>query len=1637
MAPTLAVKKAGGAADAVTKSTKTARKRKTSVASAKLESEDGRAVRRSGRGGSKRPKEDVKFVSERRANRPVYDVVDEKEAFEATRDPTGQRLRVLRGFSIEDSDGTAVALETFELHDEVYFSGVVYPYHARTEAKVDETSGRHVSRVGPCTGWKIANLTRLGDKDVAIVLDTKLGTYLLQKPKPSYGKLFRPLNAQAMICREVYHAIGIQEGKTTLSYDVVVGKVAAAKLSCPGGSNPMTSVNLSGNLILSQLKTVTPFDKMDGKEFLNVPFFKQLKSKMKSSSLNGILRSQVPTNASIRIGDGPIEDLEEEGPANAQMDLDMALAHRLQAEEEMKYIGSNKRKDKGKEYLRMELKELAEDYPTPRFFRPDLGDTYANELEIAFGEDIGADAEFLPHYVLEDFTVYDEDFLETPLELVPTMKYDADVPIFAAGIQVYSNEDDFTECGIPLTRGAGSSGAGEAGAGVMEGSDGDERSALRIYTSDIKQLLIKSFADMIFVSIRTSAAVYKLKEPTENYEPYFDTLIKVVRVAIKIRDMVANAKRASTVSLDSVVRSFQQLEKDDVCYLWWAKEKIERFLVVHGQVILGQLADHPRAEVKKCALVKQIEQKMSACRHSKLYVSDKKYLRTKNPMEGETSKKPGKMIATQTKGIHLIWEDSFKGRRTNVFRMMKKEERCGHCATCTNPHFKQACLTVRKKWEQELFEQKCIEEKTERMDEDEQGDFLIDQLHKQPVEDGKVEVDESGNQKGWKKKNLKKPKKEGKWWDDQYFGPNVKKVENGENIEYVGQNKWWYKKKPWYHDASKNSEKNLGSLFTKWKGKASAEEGDKKAYAEALFGMALIGVDDVILLCKEDIEDGHDMLAGLVQAMWEEEGGNKFVRVWRIVHGRDTVIANYANDFECFIEPKCYEFPLESIACKLPMIHRETDFDIRATTEAIKEDVEKITKDYFYRKTWDAEKGAFMDLVEKKLGELSDPSAPTEEPPQYNENDFVYVDSSAIDWHRPEKLETHWKKSNKTETSWKGDSNYGLHAYHVCQIIRVMEKKNTTMFKARIFYRPEDIDAILGEGSDLAYNSPVWEVYYSEDTVEIDYEEIMGKCTVCNVEQAIYKRNVFICNRMWDSDKETLRKCKQDFMQKDAFYESVVGAPPKENLKKLATLDIFAGCGGLSEGMHQAGAAETKWAIEFEDAAAKSFELNHKGAVVYNKNCNALLVGCIRNQNLVEFLAPNVDMEALKQWDEMDKKSQDALPKKGEVDFICGGPPCQGYSGMNRFSQRNRLTIENEERLVWSLVQNDMVLNFLSWADVTRPKYFMLENVRNFVAHNKGSTFKVVIRTLNELGYQVRFGVMNAGSFGVSQSRKRLFIFGAAPGAKLPEWPEPKTVFRASQISIPYDVYRAWDCSRDLGTVYQTYHSASGAPLRAVTVQDTLGDLPEIENGNLKDTEMDYSEKPTSSFQKDIRVGATILTDHICKDLNPLNLYRCSLIPKNQPGQDWRALEDAVHEGRIDEKFTDPLDLKEKDVVPWCLGGMVKNKEGKWVDNPSRHRHNNWRGLFGRLDSKGHFPTAITDPHPMGKVGTVFHPDQDRVVSVRECARTQGFPDTFKFYGTIQNKYRQVGNAVPPPLARALGEELLLAHNASLKEAEK
>ena len=80
--------------------------------------------------------------------------------------------------------------------------------------------------------------------------------------------------------------------------------------------------------------------------------------------------------------------------------------------------------------------------------------------------------------------------------------------------------------------------------------------------------------------------------------------------------------------------------------------------------------------------------------------------------------------------------------------------------------------------------------------------------------------------------------------------------------------------------------------------------------------------------------------------------------------------------------------------------------------------------------------------------------------------------------------------------------------------------------------------------------------------------------------------------------------------------------------------------------------------------------------------------------------------------------------------------------------------------------------------------------------------------------------------------------------------------------------------------------------------------------------------------------------------------------------------------------------------------------------------------FYGRAPWDGYFKTTMTVPDPLKKQGQVLHPEQNRILSVRELARSQGFPDSYKFSGTIGDRLREIGNAVPPPMARALGLEI-------------
>ncbi|GFS20276.1 DNA (cytosine-5)-methyltransferase [Elysia marginata] len=668
---------------------------------------------------------------------------------------------------------------------------------------------------------------------------------------------------------------------------------------------------------------------------------------------------------------------------------------------------------------------------------------------------------------------------------------------------------------------------------------------------------------------------------------------------------------------------------------------------------------------------------------------------------------------------------------------------------------------------------------------------------------------------------------------------------------------------------------------------------------------------------------------------------------------------------------------------------------------------------------------------------------------EYKVGDCCYVDPEVFDFQikHPKIVNSRYNKASKIDENLypeayrkseyvKGSNDKCPEPFRVVRIMEIFVKKTAVKqdeidikdikLKLAKFYRTENTH----KGSQALYFTDLNKLYWSDEQVTLNFSQLEGKCTVIyqdNLNQSIDSfflggADRFYFSEAYSADTREFEeppyharlmggkgKSKGKGKGKGKSYtketSSSQAAPWEEKVEvhRLRTLDVFAGCGGLSEGFHQAGMAESRWAIEKEEPAAQAFRLNNPGCTVFTDDCNLLL------QRVME----GEDTNALGQ----------KLPKKGDVELLCGGPPCQGFSGMNRFNSGD-----------YSRFKNSLIASYLSYCDYYRPRFFLLENVRNFVSFKRSMVLKLTLRSLLRMGYQCTFGVLQAGSYGVAQTRRRAIILAAAPGEKLPFYPEPMHAFapRAMQLSVVVDDKK----------FFSNIKNMTSTPYRTITVRDTMSDLPDIKNG-AKAMEISYKGDAQTHFQRMIRSQQLepVLRDHICKEMSPLVAARMMHIPL-VPGSDWRDLpnlELRLSDGTKAKKLIythhdkrngrasngqnrgvcscamgkpcDPLDRQFNTLVPWCLPH-------------TGNRHNHWAGLYGRLDWDGFFSTTVTNPEPMGKQGRVLHPEQHRVVSVRECARSQGFPDTYRFFGNILDKHRQIGNAVPPPMGRAIGLEI-------------
>lgn len=244
----------------------------------------------------------------------------------------------------------------------------------------------------------------------------------------------------------------------------------------------------------------------------------------------------------------------------------------------------------------------------------------------------------------------------------------------------------------------------------------------------------------------------------------------------------------------------------------------------------------------------------------------------------------------------------------------------------------------------------------------------------------------------------------------------------------------------------------------------------------------------------------------------------------------------------------------------------------------------------------------------------------------------------------------------------------------------------------------------------------------------------------------------------------------------------------------------------------------------------------------------------------------------------------------------------------------------------------------------------------------------------------------------------------------------------------------------------------SAAPLRKVLAHDVLAGLPPIGCGGRETEHVVESGAAAGPVVRALRgladarsraAPAGRVTDHQSKQETPLNEARMSLVPL-RPGADWRNLPNVEYPLR-DGARTAVLRYTHMDaeagrrcgVCP-CMALPAKERskakhtgqEGTlipWCLPHTAARCNQWHALFGRVDPRSHLAACVATPHALGKQGMNLHPRQHRILSCREMARAQGFPDGLLLLGDVGDKYRHVGNAVPPPLARALGRAVVRA----------
>jgi DNA (cytosine-5)-methyltransferase 1 len=396
--------------------------------------------------------------------------------------------------------------------------------------------------------------------------------------------------------------------------------------------------------------------------------------------------------------------------------------------------------------------------------------------------------------------------------------------------------------------------------------------------------------------------------------------------------------------------------------------------------------------------------------------------------------------------------------------------------------------------------------------------------------------------------------------------------------------------------------------------------------------------------------------------------------------------------------------------------------------------------------------------------------------------------------------------------------------------------------------------------------------------------------------------------------------------------------------KEINYIDLFAGCGGLSLGLHNSG-WKGLFAIEKSPDAFKTLQHN-----LINKKSHF---------DWPEWLP----VSALEINEVLDKYKTNLEELKGKVTMIVGGPPCQGFSMAGR---RN----ENDLR-------NDLINSYINFVKIIEPKVIFFENVRGFTMEfnknkEKGLAYSAVVtKKLDELGYYVKGKLINFGEYGVPQKRTRFILVGIK-----------KTNEKASQEKAESFFELLEENSFD-------FLKRKGLN-KSTNLQDAISDL--FKGNGLKKTK----EYPNFMFgvYSEKKTNYQILMRKYIRN----NIADSHRFPK--------------HSDEIISRFKNIL-KETKDRRNLDLSPLIREKY-----NIKKHTVIPLNGLAKS-------PTITTLPDDY------IHYAEPRILTVREYARIQSFPDSYIFKGKYTTggklrikevpRYTQIGNAIPPLFSEQSG----------------